>query len=36
MNVGVVDFGVTEHLLDGLESGMEEVLAELLETSTAE
>ena len=36
MNVGLVDLGVTEDLLDGLESGAEEVLAELLETGTSE
>ena len=36
VNVGLVDLGVTEDLLDGLESGAEEVLAELLETGTSE
>ena len=36
MDVGLVDLGVTEDLLDGLESGAEEVLAELLETGTSE
>ena len=36
VNVGLVDLGVTEDLLDGLESGAEEVLAELLETGTGE
>jgi hypothetical protein len=32
--VGLVDLGVTENLLDGLESATEEVLAELFETGT--
>ena len=36
MEVGLVDLGFTEDLLDGLESGAEEVLAELLETGTGE
>ena len=36
MNVGLVNPEVTEDLLDGLESGAEEVLAELLETGTSE
>ena len=36
VNVGLVDLGVTEDLLDRLESGAEEVLAELLETGTSE
>ena len=36
VDVGLVDLGVTEDLLDGLESGAEEVLAELLETGTSE
>jgi hypothetical protein len=33
---GLVDLGVTEDTLDGLHSGAEEVLAELLETSTGD
>ena len=36
VNVGLVDRGVAEDLLDGLESGAEQVLAELLETGTSE
>ena len=36
VDVGLVDLRVTEDLLDGLESGAEEVLAELLETGTSE
>ena len=36
MNAGLVDFGVTEHLLDGLESAAEEVLAQFLEAHTGE
>ena len=36
MDVGLVDLGVTEDLLDGLESGAEEVLAELLGIGTSE
>jgi hypothetical protein len=34
VDVALVDLGVAEDLLDGLESATEEVLAELLETST--
>ena len=36
MDVALVDLGVAEDLLDGLKSGAEEVLAELLETGTSE
>ena len=36
MDVAFVDLGVTENLLDGLESRTEEVLAQLLETSPGE
>lgn len=36
MDVGLVDLGVAEDLLDGLEGAAEEVLAQLLETSTGE
>ena len=36
MNVSLVDLGIGEDLLDGLESGAEKVLAELLETGTSE
>ena len=36
VDVGLVDLGVAEDLLDGLEGGAEEILAELLETGTGE
>ena len=36
VDVGLVDLRVAEDLLDGLEGGAEEVLAELLETSTSD
>ena len=36
MDVGLVNLGIGEDLLDGLESGAEKVLAELLETGTSE
>lgn len=36
VHVGLVDLGVAEDLLDGLEGAAEEVLAELLETGTGE
>ena len=36
VNVGLVNLGVMEDFLDGLWSGVEEVLAELLETGMGE
>lgn len=36
MDVRLVNLGVAEDLLDGLEGGTEEVLAELLEAGTGE
>ena len=36
MDVSLVDLGVAEDLLDGLESASEEILAQLLETGTGE
>ena len=36
VDVGLVDLGIGEDLLDGLESGAEKVLAELLETGTSQ
>jgi hypothetical protein len=36
VDVRLVDLGVTEDLLDGLEGAPEEILAELLETGTGE
>ena len=36
MDVGLVDLGVAKDLLNGLEGGAEEVLAQLLETRTSE
>jgi hypothetical protein len=36
VDVGLVDLGVAEDLLDGVEGASEEVLAQLLETSTSE
>jgi len=36
VDVGLVDLGVTEYLLDGLESATEEILAKFLETGTSE
>ena len=36
MDLGLVDLGITEDLLDGLEGGAEEILAELFETRTGE
>ena len=36
VNVGLVNLGIGEDLLDGFESGAEKVLAEFLETGTSE
>jgi hypothetical protein len=36
VDVGLVDLGVAEDLLDGLEGGAEEILAKFLETGTGE
>ena len=36
VDVGLVDLGVAEDLLDGVEGASEEVLAQLLESSTSE
>ena len=36
MDVGLVDLGVPEDLLDGLKGATEQVLARLLETGTSE
>ena len=35
MNVRLVDLGVPEDLLDPVENAMEQILAELFETSTS-
>jgi hypothetical protein len=36
VDVGLVDLGVGEDLLDGLEGALEEILAELFKTGTGE
>ena len=36
MDIGLVNLGVAEHLLDGVQSATEQILAKLFETSASE